>query len=188
MSIGFVVFRRSPAPFVSLPHIYRFVGRHRRDSYRDYDGFVNQYEGPYDFHSEEELPELEKKLRDIKAGGGTKRLSWGLALVVFYASGDEELVKYPDTRAPFRTAAPPPCSGEKKAKCYFRLLYDGDEEVWDGLKLAGAGRYNQCVLDVSSCVWIADLIPLADVCLRLYRSLGCSDRANDDKPVSSCVF
>lgn len=44
-------------------------------SYRDYgrDGHVksNQYEGPYDFHSEDELPELEAKLEKISAGGGT---------------------------------------------------------------------------------------------------------------------
>lgn len=44
-------------------------------SYRDYGGCgqvkSNQYEGPYDFHSEEELPELEAKLKKITAGGGT---------------------------------------------------------------------------------------------------------------------
>ena len=39
---------------------------------------MKQYEGPYDFHSEEELPQLEKKLREIKAGGGTKRTPGGL--------------------------------------------------------------------------------------------------------------
>lgn len=58
--------------------MYRFVARRHRDSYRDYDGWVKQYEGPYDFHSEEELPELEKKLRDIKAGGGTHCSPGGL--------------------------------------------------------------------------------------------------------------
>lgn len=45
--------------------------RFREARYRDFEGHDNQYEGPYDFHSEEQLPQLEAKLKKIRAGGGT---------------------------------------------------------------------------------------------------------------------
>lgn len=44
-----------------------------RRSYRDY-GDKMQYEGPFNFQSEEELPKLAQKLKDIKADGGKKKI------------------------------------------------------------------------------------------------------------------
>lgn len=40
-----------------------------RRSYRDFGDKV-QYEGPFNFQNEEELPKLAQKLRGIKADGG----------------------------------------------------------------------------------------------------------------------
>lgn len=56
-------------------------------SYRDFNDYVNSYEGPYDFHSEAELPQLEAKLRDIKAGGGANEHQ--------YLMGHLYIVSYP---------------------------------------------------------------------------------------------
>ena len=42
--------------------------------YRDFGDKV-QYEGPFNFHSEEDLPRLVKKLEDIKADGGKPALA-----------------------------------------------------------------------------------------------------------------
>lgn len=39
------------------------------DRYRDF-GDRKRYEGPYDFHTEDELPDLMEKLKDIRADGG----------------------------------------------------------------------------------------------------------------------
>lgn len=85
-----LLYALSLSRLVSPPRVYVSLRRTSSpcNSYRDYGGRVKQYEGPYDFHSEEELPELERKLRDIKAGGGTKCTPGGGCLrlfVVLYA-------------------------------------------------------------------------------------------------------
>lgn len=60
--------RKTDEKYVTTFHCIFIVAA---GSYRDFDGYVEQYEGPYDFHSEEELPQLEAKLKGIRAGGGT---------------------------------------------------------------------------------------------------------------------
>lgn len=41
-------------------------------SYRDF-GDAVRYEGPFDFHTEDELPKLLDKLNSIKASGGNEK-------------------------------------------------------------------------------------------------------------------
>ncbi|CBJ25694.1 ATP-binding region, ATPase-like [Ectocarpus siliculosus] len=60
----FAIIEQTKKDIANLELRVAFVG------YRDFEGHDNQYEGPYDFHSEEQLPQLEAKLKKISAGGG----------------------------------------------------------------------------------------------------------------------
>ncbi|CAM9362022.1 unnamed protein product [Ectocarpus fasciculatus] len=60
----FAIIEQTKKDIANLELRVAFVG------YRDFEGHDNQYEGPYDFHSEEQLPQLEAKLKKIRAGGG----------------------------------------------------------------------------------------------------------------------
>ena len=61
-----------PIPFFVLFLYIPFIAH--RCSYRDFNGKVKHCEGPYDFHSEADLPQLETKLMGIRPACGKQSL------------------------------------------------------------------------------------------------------------------
>ncbi|CAM9127088.1 unnamed protein product [Scytosiphon promiscuus] len=104
--------------------------------YRDFRDNKRHFEGPYDFHSEEELPQLEAKLSGIRAGGGpgfvadvaggikhATQLSWcsPVRLCILFADAPCHGTKYHNQPDPNPQGCP---RGVDPAKMIYKLQYE----------------------------------------------------------------